>query len=234
MHEIEYLRKLYLADLGKIVNYGGKDRPRVRHVGNWEQLTSQVKLKEGLDDYVDPTTLHDKVDNVWIWSDLHFFHKNIIAFSERPYADVDEMNEHLVANHNDYVQPDDICIWVGDVGFGKDSKINEVLDQCNGYKILIVGNHDFNKRKLRDLNFDEIHLLYQIPTQHGDLVLTHYPMENIEDPWFNIHGHLHAFPKLDTGHPLHYNVNCEGHGYRPISLKQLINDVNLQKINNLP
>lgn len=229
MKEIDYLRKMYLDDLGKTVNYGGNDRPRVRHVGNWERLKAQVELKEGLDDYVDPDALYE-TRNVWLWSDLHFFHKNIIKFSDRPYENVEQMNEHLLANHNEYVEPGDVSIWVGDVGFGNDPAVNKILDQCNGYKILIVGNHDFNKRKVRNLNFDEIHLLYNIPTPEGDLVLTHYPMENIEDPYFNIHGHLHAFPRLDTGHPLHFNINCEGIGYKPMNLKKLCNIVKLRKM----
>lgn len=229
MKSIEQLREMYLADLGRIVNYGGNDRPRVRHVGNWERLQAQVSLNESHADYIDPDKIHDE-RNVWLWSDLHFFHKNIINFSERPYADVDEMTENLVANHNEYVEPGDISIWGGDVGFGGDTRINEVLDRCNGYKILIVGNHDFNKRKLRTLNFDEVHLIYKIWTPEGDFVLTHYPMDNIAAPYFNIHGHLHAFPKLDTGHPLQRNINCEGIGYKPINLKDLTKVVKLQKI----
>ena len=140
------------------------------------------------------------------------------------------MNEQMILNHNEYVQPDDVSIWVGDVGFGSDTKINNFVDQCNGYKILIVGNHDFNKRKIRHLNFDEVHLIYNLPTTEGEMLLTHYPMENIANPMFNLHGHLHAFPKLDTGHPLHYNVNCEGCGYRPASIDEVLKKVRMRKI----
>ena len=232
MKSLEQLRNMYIDDLKKIVNYGGNDRPRVRHWQNWDRLKTQISLNETYGDYVDPNTLYEE-RNVWLWSDLHFFHKNIIGFSERPYANVQEMTDNLVANHNDYVEPGDVSIWVGDVGFGSTSAINHVLDTCNGYKILVVGNHDFNKRKLRELNFDEVHLIYKIPTPEGDLVLTHYPMDNIEDPYFNIHGHLHAFPKLDTGHPLHFNINCEGIGYKPMNLKKLCNVVKLRKTSAL-
>ncbi len=227
MSNIELLKTQYLADLGKPEFRGDHYHPRVRHVGNWERLQSQLNLNATHQSYIDPDTLHE-TRNVWIWSDLHFLHKNIISFSERPYSTIAEMTEQLVANHNECVKPDDVSIWVGDVGFGNDTAINNIISACNGYKILIVGNHDFNKRRVRKLRFDEIHLLYVLPTPDIDLVLTHYPFDPIKSPMFNIHGHLHAFPRLNTGHRLQFNVNCEGHEYKPWNLNSLIDTVKLQ------
>jgi calcineurin-like phosphoesterase family protein len=223
----EELRELYLADLSKIVNYGKNPRPRVRHPGKWEKLPSLITLNEDLSGVKPPSLKGMPIDlvgrKVWVWSDLHFYHKNIIRFSERPFMNVDEMNEHLIANFNDYVGPNDVSIWVGDVGFANETKINTLVDQCNGYKILVIGNHDFHRRKRPlKLNFDEIHLLYALETPEVDLLFTHYPMDNIPHPWVNIHGHLHAFPKPDSGHPLHYNVCCELHGYKPLTLDSVI------------
>lgn len=54
MKEIDYLRTLYLEDLGKIVNCGGADRPRIRHVGNWERLSAQVTPNESHEEYLAP------------------------------------------------------------------------------------------------------------------------------------------------------------------------------------
>jgi len=228
MNEIDFLRKLYLEDLSRLVNYGAGDRPRVRHVGNWERIHSTherhtVKFPLASDDERD----------VWVWSDLHFNHKNIIGFSERPYDNVEQMNEHLVANHNDYVKEDDIVIWVGDVAFGTDESANEILGACNGYKILVVGNHDFNRRKLRKLDFDEIHLLSHIEVEPGfDLVFTHYPMFNLPDYYFNVHGHIHAGANSDgpQNSPQHINVNCEFHEYKPLNLNKLIEMLRLRQI----
>ena len=214
MNEVQWLRSLYLEDLTKIVNYGGNDRPRVRHPNNWLKLDQDVVfLKEEQEQIVLPNP--DK--KIWVWSDQHFFHKNIIDFCDRPFHNVEEMTWNLVANYNEIVGPDDVCIWGGDVGFGNDTAINQVLDQCQGYKILVIGNHDLNKGKLRKLNFDEIHLVYLI----DEILFTHYPMENIPWPWFNVHGHLHAYPNHDTGHPLHLNMNCEIHGYKPVDFEEI-------------
>ena len=210
--EKNYLYGLYIEDLERIVNYGGKDRHRVRHPNNWKRIEREV-LREGIELPLDLTN-----KKVWVWSDQHFYHKNIIRFSERPYMNIDEMTEVLIANHNDYVGKDDVCIWVGDVGFGNDRNINNVLRRCHGYKILVVGNHDLNKGKVRHLDFDEIYPTYLLE----NMLFTHYPMNNIPWPWFNVHGHIHAGGHHDVvENPLHYNVNLEFHGYKPIDLDEV-------------
>lgn len=222
--ERDWLQQLYFEDLAKIVNYGGGERPRVRHPANWPNAMKHNRMinmhKQQL--------LLEGENDIWVWSDIHFFHKNIIRFSDRPYPDVETMNEHLVANHNDYVGENDISIWVGDVGFGNDTQVNELLDQCNGYKILIVGNHDFNKRHVRNLNFDEIHMTYLINAPEVAMFFTHYPMDNIPHPYVNIHGHLHVYPTPFSNHPRHMNVNCEVQGYKPRNLNDIIKSAKLQ------
>jgi len=227
--ELKWLRQLYIEDLSKIVTYYHNPRPRVAHPGKWAKLESVVALTEGINEplMIPPTDPNRKV---WVWSDQHFFHKNIITFSERPYDSVEQMNEYLIANYNDYVDENDICIWVGDVGFKGNNIINELLDQCNGYKILIVGNHDFNGKKLRNLNFDETHLIYTVDHPDASMVFTHYPMYNIPWPWVNIHGHLHAYPNPDSGHTLHINVNCEVQEYKPRLLDDIIKQAKMRVI----
>lgn len=227
--EINWLRELYIEDLSKIVTYSSNPRPRVRHPGKWARLDAQIALGEGI---IEPLTILPIVQTrkVWVWSDQHFSHKNIITFSERPYESVEQMNEYLIANYNNCVGENDICIWVGDVGFKGNTHINELLEQCNGYKILIVGNHDFNGKKLRNLKFDETHLIYTIYYPDVSLVFTHYPMDNIPWPWVNIHGHLHIFPKPDTGHPLHINVNCEVQAYKPRLLEDIVKQAKMRVI----
>lgn len=219
MNEIEQLRELYIADLTKIVTYGKNPRPRVAHPMKWAKLDSVVNLREGVQE---PISIDGR--KVWMWSDLHFWHKNIIEFSERPYDDLEQMHEHLLLNHNELVGPDDIVIWGGDVGFKGTTILNEMLAEYNGYKILIVGNHDFNGKKLRKLAFDETHLVYaiEVPDQGVSMLFTHYPMYNIPKPWVNIHGHLHAFPNPVSNHPRHLNINCEIQGYKPVALEQVV------------
>lgn len=213
----EQLRDLYIADLSTISEWG----QRVRKINNWTSIRST--LRETIEPMTFPLADNDERD-VWLWSDLHFGHKNIIRFSNRPYGTVEEMNEHLILNHNDYVKENDICIWVGDVAFGGDEFANRMLNQCNGYKILIIGNHDFNKQKLRKMHFNETHLCGIIEAPEVDLILTHYPMFNLPLPYVNIHGHIHAggTSNVPIGSLQHINVNCEFIGYKPIHLNEII------------
>lgn len=79
-------------------------------------------------------------------SDTHFGHANIINLSNRPFADVQEMNEALVANWNSVVGPDDFVYHLGDVALGPIRDSLEYIRRLNGYKMLIIGNHDRNFR----------------------------------------------------------------------------------------
>jgi hypothetical protein len=51
---------------------------------------------------------------VWFTSDTHFGHTNVIKYSGRPFADVNEMNEKLVLNWNAIVKPGDVVYHLGD------------------------------------------------------------------------------------------------------------------------
>jgi len=80
---------------------------------------------------------------IYFTSDLHLGHANVIRFQDRPFADVDEMNEALIANYNEVVGPDDTVYILGDVSNRCPGKqANEMIARLNGHKILIMGNHD--------------------------------------------------------------------------------------------
>jgi calcineurin-like phosphoesterase family protein len=75
-------------------------------------------------------------------SDTHFGHANIIRYSNRPFKDVSHMNEVLIKNWNETVGPDDEVFHLGDVALGPWSEWDNVLTRLNGFKVLVVGNHD--------------------------------------------------------------------------------------------
>ena len=79
---------------------------------------------------------------LYVTSDTHFNHKNIIKYCNRPFNDVYEMNETLINNWNSVVTPEDIIYHLGDFGFGTKEELQEIFDRLNGYKYLIMGNHD--------------------------------------------------------------------------------------------
>jgi calcineurin-like phosphoesterase family protein len=84
--------------------------------------------------------------NVYIWSDLHLGHGNVIRYCNRPFADVAEMNTELLHAWKSTVKNGDTNINLGDVSL----KLNKeylamVIQWLPGYKIPIMGNHDRKK-----------------------------------------------------------------------------------------
>jgi len=78
----------------------------------------------------------------WFTADLHFGHRNIIDYCDRPFTDVTEMNDALIQNWNDTVADGDTVWIVGDFALGKIAETLPIAGRLNGRKILIAGNHD--------------------------------------------------------------------------------------------
>ncbi len=75
-------------------------------------------------------------------SDLHLGHANIIRYSARPFADVDEMDVALVDRWNETVGDED-DVWVlGDVAMGTLRDSLPLIELLRGRKVLVPGNHD--------------------------------------------------------------------------------------------
>lgn len=171
---------------------------------------------------------------IWFTSDHHFFHKNIIGYCSRPFADLPEMHQELIHRWNSVVEPED-SVWIlGDFSFNKHAKTNEILDQLHGSKNLVKGNHDFSTTKWR-IN----KLVHSAQVMIGsELVdLSHYPFkpqQPDEDTryldrrlpdngqWL-LHGHVH---KVYQARRKMINVGVDVWDYRPVSLDQILDLIN--------
>lgn len=74
--------------------------------------------------------------------DWHYGHANIIAYDNRPYGTVEEMNEDLIRRWNAAVTEKDSVYILGDMFWCTAKNALPVLDQLHGAKYLIRGNHD--------------------------------------------------------------------------------------------
>ena len=68
-------------------------------------------------------------DKVWFTSDLHFHHRNICRYCNRPYNSLEEMHEALITNWNSVVKEDDTVFLLGDMGFCGYEKLKELLSR---------------------------------------------------------------------------------------------------------
>lgn len=79
---------------------------------------------------------------LWFTSDTHFSHLRIIELCDRPFKDVNHMNEMLINNWNTIVSPNDSVFHLGDVALGTFVESIQYVNRLNGYKVLLPGNHD--------------------------------------------------------------------------------------------
>lgn len=174
-----------------------------------------------------------KHDKVWFTSDLHFWHKNICKYCNRPYESVEEMNEGIIENWNRVVKDNDIVFVLGDLGFCGIERLKPLLERLKGKKYLVQGNHDSDKVvfKLIEGNiFEDSYKLTTI-TIEGDpevpeqmLTLCHFPMldwyEKEKGSWM-IHGHQHQLPETPSCSVVHWDVGLDKNHMTPISFEQL-------------
>lgn len=172
-------------------------------------------------------------DKVWFTSDLHFWHKNICKYCNRPFNAVEEMNEALVTNWNSVVKDDDVVFILGDLGFCGYEKLAPYIARLKGKKYLVQGNHDSDKIVAKLWEADLIEEYYKLTTitVEGDpeipsqvLTLCHFPMIDWYDKergaWM-VHGHQHQLPGTPSCSVMHWDVGVDKNNLTPISFEQL-------------
>lgn len=219
----EQLREIYLSTLNTSNVFEGKIIPKVRDIRHWKRIgTSLLKGTRPID--LDPTK-----QRIFCWSDIHWGHKNIIKYTNRPFKSVEHMNEQLIENYLNVVNDNDVVIFGGDIGFMSEKNLNMILDCLPGYKILIVGNHDMHRNgTLYKLNFNEQHLCLVMHINTGlfeyDLLFTHYPLNEVPKGCICVHGHIHD--KVVPNSKKHINMCVEHTNYTPRELTTIIEQAN--------
>lgn len=66
-------------------------------------------------------------EHTFFTSDTHFGHANIINLCNRPFKDVNHMNDMLVENWNSVVSDDDTVFHLGDFALGGSAVWSNVL-----------------------------------------------------------------------------------------------------------
>ena len=151
-------------------------------------------------------------------SDSHYGHAAILKYCNRPFSNVDEMNEALIDNWNKVVEPTDTVYHLGDFGFGKLNDLKKVFDRLKGNKFLVQGNHDSDSLKLpwagkfvmKELKIND--KMYQ---------LCHFPQRSWDK---SFHGARHLFGHCHgtlTPHGFSCDVGVDCWGYTPVSFEQL-------------
>lgn len=157
--------------------------------------------------------------DTFIISDMHFGHKNIITYENRPFSSIEEMDKVIIDNWNKTVKNEDKIFILGDVSFYNKEKTKEIIASLNGYKILILGNHD-KERTLtwwREAGIDEV-ISYPIILDEF-YILSHEPVYISKSmPYANIHGHIHHLKYDDIQY---FNASVECINYTPVNFNSI-------------
>jgi len=116
---------------------------------------------------------------------------------------------------------DDVVIHLGDVIIGRQSELQGILEQLPGTKILVRGNHDYEKNSWyikRGFAFVCDMLVIR------DFLFSHEPIEVLPSGVrINIHGHFHNndHRTSDFNVKPHNKLIFIEHEYKPVSLDEL-------------
>lgn len=180
--------------------------------------------------------------NVFFTGCTHFEHANIIKLANRPFEDVEQMNETLVERWNEKVKPSDRVYHLGDVAWGN---VSPWMTRLNGQKIVILGNHDERSQmELAGGGIKQVLDYAEIKAGGSRFVLFHYPIEDWNGRWrgsIHLHCHTHSSQFFNPSIPRvegsalslpdpfppdvlcnRFNVGVDACGFTPVSLDEVI------------
>lgn len=127
---------------------------------------------------------------------------NVIRFDNRPWSTVEEMDLALINNWNSVVTSADTVYICGDFCWQKEDRWIEILEQLNGNKQLIKGNHEIKSpsAKLKKY-FQDIKEYKEITDDGRHVILCHYPImcykSSYDEKTWMVHGHTHTTREQD-------------------------------------
>lgn len=177
---------------------------------------------------IDPNSYN----KVFVISDTHFGHKNILDFENRrermilsDNATIEDHDIELIERWNNAVNKNDLVYILGDFSFGNYDETSEILKKLNGDKVLVEGNHDIiylQNKKFDKSIYKEIVSYKEIIYKGRGIVLCHYPIQHFKHQDKDINGYVHLFGHIhstNTEIPKRsYNVGADVNNYTPVLL----------------
>ena len=174
---------------------------------------------------------------IYFTSDLHFGHKNIIRFDNRPFTTIEEMDAEIIKRWNNKVKANDTVYILGDLSWYNADKTLEIINQLNGRLRLLKGNHDkFLHNSACKKRFESIKDYEEITVDDKKVVLSHYPIHMYNHQFRGgvmLFGHVHTTKSHDKTIEIMnelnkddipcqmWNVGCMLWNYEPVSLDEI-------------
>jgi calcineurin-like phosphoesterase family protein len=188
----------------------------------------------------------------FVASDIHFNHKNILKYNADARGDgrdfdslseaevtelVVRMNDTIVQRWNEVVGPDDHTFILGDLCMGQMQYAVETITRLNGWKTIVLGNHDRGLMKLPEFQSREskleikvlntVHYLCWSPRKKVEIVMSHFPFaswDGMGKGSMMLHGHLHGaeVQVIDAANKRIMDVGIDTNGLYPYNLEEVI------------
>ena len=167
-------------------------------------------------------------------SDLHIGHDKEFIWKARGFNSIEEHDTEILKRWNSLISPEDTVFILGDLCMGGNEKEwNRIYKNLNGHMKFIHGNHDTKtkiERYINEYSMEDLGLvsLYKYSKKRS-FYLSHYPtlVSNHEDKKFLwcLSGHTHDIKLFENGCGCVYNVAMDAHNCTPISIEQIIKDI---------
>lgn len=182
------------------------------------------------------TSYNSRGHHIYFTADLHLHHKNIIDYCQRPFNDVDEMDEVLIAVWNRVITKSDTVYHLGDFYRTKDVNVyGKAMKMVHGRKLFLRGNHDDGLQfgdyyMCRRMGGIKIFMRHWPPWEHpqGKKYIHSFKIPfdvdvilcgHVHDKWEN-HYHIVGHRRIPV-----INVGVDVWGYKPVDLTSIKEEV---------
>lgn len=160
--------------------------------------------------------------NIFFTGDFHLGHSKILGYCDRPFQNVEEMDETIMENFDNLVGKNDLVFFLGDIAFGEDLTrriLGLMLQKAEVH--FIIGNHDRKYLKTINSLASSVNDLLDIEIDGQPITLCHYAMrvwhKSHFDSWM-LYGHSHgSLPPIGK----QWDIGIDNNKYLPVSYESL-------------
>ena len=167
---------------------------------------------------------------IWITSDHHFGHINIIRFQNRPFDDVNKMDSELIARWNEVVNHDDVVYHLGDFTLGGRSLAVSYIRRLKGTIRFVASDWHHDKRwiktrpRVQTASGIDVEYLEPVAVLKAEtpIIMSHWPFAEWDGKHrgtIHAHGHSHC-NHHGTGKIMDVGVDCND--FVPVSLEYIL------------
>lgn len=186
---------------------------------------------------------------IYFTADWHLNHDRDFIYKPRGFNNVHDMTNAIIERYNKIIKNDDTVYVLGDLCLGGSSdeilhQNRKLINSLKGKKRIILGNHDTDRRiEIYEHCWNTKVLGYadMVRLSGFHFYLSHFPTitsnldydKPLKSRTINLFGHTHQKDNFYQNNPMMYHVGVDSHNCYPVSLEQVIQDIQ-EKFLNTP